>query len=390
MSRQIMPVILGLTILPMAAMGIAAYLLVFAANEFAAIAGAILLLAVCVLATAIAAMSRLSRVEDWLFSQEEVLRDLATRSERATSRLSDMERQVGQPAPGLDKLMSDLGALREEVKEAMARKSQPVEQPDAAALITDATAGLKPGGTEGEHIDLLLEPVIELSSGNTMHYRAQVALTNGLGETVGHDELMDKADAGGMRPALDAHMVRLVAPVLRRLRLKHPNLRIFVPLGRATLGSRSESDNIVSMMLQDADVADGMVFEFAQDELGSLDPVGIETLARLGRLGATLALREVYLGGLDLTALRQLGVRFLNFPPHAADSGNGPSEVWREFVQYARSMQIQLVIGDIKTPQQAASATKSARFGHGPFFAPARKVKRDAGVAPAVRRANVA
>jgi EAL domain-containing protein (putative c-di-GMP-specific phosphodiesterase class I) len=118
--------------------------------------------------------------------------------------------------------------------------------------------------------------------------------------------------------------------------------------------------------------------------------VGIETLARLGRLGATLALREVYLGGLDLTALRQLGVRFLNFPPHAADSGNGPSEVWREFVQYARSMQIQLVIGDIKTPQQAASATKYARFGHGPFFAPARKVKRDAGIAPAVRRANVA
>ena len=76
MSRQMMPVMLGLTILPFAAIGVAAYLLVFEGSDVAAIAGAILLLSVCVLATAIAAMTKLSRVEDWLFSQEEVLRDL--------------------------------------------------------------------------------------------------------------------------------------------------------------------------------------------------------------------------------------------------------------------------------------------------------------------------
>jgi EAL domain-containing protein (putative c-di-GMP-specific phosphodiesterase class I) len=109
------------------------------------------------------------------------------------------------------------------------------------------------------------------------------------------------------------------------------------------------------------------------------------------RTSATLALREVYLGGLDLAALRQLGVRFLNFPPHAVDSGSGPSEAWREFVQYARAMQIQLIVGDISTPQQAAAASKCARFGHGPFFAPPRKVRRDAGVAAMPgQRANVA
>ena len=132
---------------------------------------------------------------------------------------------------------------------------------------------------------------------------------------------------------------------------------------------------------------------WARRTSGQLDSAGIENLARLGRLGATLALRDVYLGGLDLAALRQLGVRFLNFPPHAVDAGNGPSEVWREFVQYARAMQIQLIVGDIETPQQAASASKCARFGHGPFFAPPRKVRRDAGVVrqprpPRQRRLN--
>ena len=379
MSRHMIPVMLGLTILPIAAMMIAAYLLAFVGTSVAAVAGAILLLAVCVLVTAIATMIKLTRVEDWLFSQEEAMRDLRGKTERAATRVTDMERRFAQPAPGFDRLMSDVNALRQEVLEAVA--SRPVHAPAAPAPAPETAAAAAPGRVEEEHLDLLLEPVIELASGSTLHYRAQINLTNARGEVVGHADLMAKAGAGGMQAALDAHMVKLVAPVLRRLRLKNPGLRIFVPLGKATLGSRGEADHILTLLLKDADVANGMVFEFGQEDLGSLEPTGIENLARLGRLGATLALRDVYLGGLDLSALRQLGVRFLNFPPHAVDSGNGQSETWREFVQYARAMQIQLVVGDIRTPQQASAAAKSARFGHGPFFAPPRKVRRDAGVA---------
>ena len=59
----------------------------------------------------------------------------------------------------------------------------------------------------------------------------------------------------------------------------------------------------------------------------------------------------------------------------------------------AHALQVQILVGDIKTPQQAAAASKCARFGHGPFFAPPRKVRRDAGLAAAAaptRRASVA
>lgn len=397
MSRHIMPVMLGLTILPIFAMGIAVYLLVYGGSDAAAIAGAILLLAVCVLAMGMAAITRISKVEDWLYTQEETLRDLAGRNERANARLVEVERQVSQPSAGLDKILSDLGALRQEVKEAMVRQPEPAPPPepyaDEAALeaAREEPAAASAPGPDGEHLDLMLEPVIELSSGTTSHYRALMNLTNGRAEVVPYAELMEKADQGGMRPALDAHMVKMVAPVLRRLRLKNPGLRILVPLGKATLGSRGDADNILSHLVSDQDVANGMVFEFGQQDLGSLDPVGIENLARLGRLGATLALRDVYLGGLDLAALRQLGVRFLNFPPHAVDAGSGPSEVWREFVQYARAMQIHIVVGEITTPQQAAAASKCARYGHGAFFAPPRKVRRDAGIAAMPgRRASVA
>lgn len=390
MSRQMLPVMLGLTILPIAAIVIAAYLMLFGGSTMSAVAGAILLLSVCVLVAAIAVMTKLSKVEDWLYAHEETLRDLAGRSDRTNARLAEMEREMSQPSQSLDRLVTDLGALRQEVKDAMARKPEPVEPPPAARP-EPARNSYADEPMEPEHLDLMLEPVIELATGGTSHYRAQINLANGRGEVVAHAELMDKADLGGMRPALDAHMVKLVAPVLRRLRLKNPGLRIFVPIGRSTLGSPGEADAIISLLLKDGDVANGVVFELGQEDIGQLDATGIENLAQLGRLGATLALRDVYLGGLDLAALRQLGVRFLNFPPHAVDAGNGPSEVWREFVQYARAMQIQLIVGGIETPQQAASASKFARFGHGSFFAPPRKVRRDAGVsAMPGRRASVA
>ena len=395
MSRHMMPVMLGLTILPTAAILIAVYMLAYAGSNMAIISGAILLLGACVLATAVTVITKLGRFEDWLYTQDESLRELAGRTERNTARLGEMERQIGQPDPALERLATDISHLRAEVKNAMARRSETERAAQAATAQQQAADREAPPSTpraKGEQLDLLLEPVIELSSGSTTHYRARLSLANGTGEPVGHDELVEKADLGGMRAALDAHLVKLVAPVLRRLRMRNPGLRIFVPLGRATLAARAEADAILSLLLADADVANGMVFEFTQQELGNLDATGIEGLARLGRLGATLALRDVYLGGLDLAPLRQLGVRFLDFPPHAVDAGSGPSDVWNDFVKYARAMQIQIMVGDIRTPQQAASASKSARFGYGAFFAPARKVRRDAGVAaaPSARRASVA
>ena len=237
---------------------------------------------------------------------------------------------------------------------------------------------------------MLLEPVIELSSGSTSHYRSRLDLTDEQGHVVRHAELMQKADRGGMRPALDVHMVKLVVPVLRRLRTKNPGLRIFVPVGLATLGSREETARIASLLERQPDAATGIVFEFDYQDLGALDMFGIENLAKLGRLGATMALSAVRVEGLDLASLRQLGVRYLSFPSNAADAGFGPTSAWREFVQYARAMQFQIIVSDIVTPQQATAATRFGRYGFGSFFAPPRKVRQDAGMASPLRNASAA
>ena len=382
MSRHMAPVMLGLTAFPLAAIGIAAFLVVSAGPQMMAVAGAILLLSCCILVAATVVAVKLSRHEEWLWAQQDSLRGLAGKTDAALARIAALETRDPDEVPvaQVEALAVDESRTHRGLDEDLALASR--RQPAASAAETQ---------TPRDQLSLLLEPVVELAAGATSHYRAMVGLAAGRGKMVSHDELMHKADQGGMRAALDLRMVRMVTPVLRRLRLRNPGLRIFVPVGRATLGAAEESGRLMALLQRDADVAQGMVFEFAQRDLGQLDGAGIENLARLARCGATLALREVYLGGLDLAALRQLGVRYLSFPPHAVDAGSGPSEAWKDFAKQARALQIQMVVGKVKTPQQATAVSRVARYGYGPFFAPPRKVRPEAGIAPAAaRQANVA
>ena len=394
MSRHMAPVMLGLTAFPLAAIGIAAYLVVSAGPQMLAVAGAILLLACCMLIAVTVAVVKLSRHDAWLWAQQDSLGGLAGKTDDLLARLASFVQRNDDTVTTaqLGAVVADVHKLRRELHDYVAAQPHWRQYGPGAESPVASAPEPKAGKAAGrEELTLLLEPVVELASGSTSHYRALVNLADGRGKMIGHDDLMQKADQGGMRAALDLRVVRMVAPVLRRLRNRNPGLRVFVPVGRATLGSQEEASRLLALLQRDGDVAEGMVFEFAQQDLGKLDAAGIENLARLARAGATLALRDVYLGGLDLASLRQLGVRFLSFPPHAVDAGSGPNAAWNDFSKQARALKMQLIVGDVKTPQQASAVSRVARFGHGPFFAPPRKVRPEAGIArAAARQANVA
>jgi EAL domain-containing protein (putative c-di-GMP-specific phosphodiesterase class I) len=399
MSRHTIPAVITLAVFPVAAVGLSIYMLASGNANVTAVAGAVLLLGTGLFAIGIVGVQKFSSQEEWLLQQQDVMGDTLHRLDSLTARIDGVEQSVDQPMERLDEIKAELKGLRDNLRSLIQAKEKPeapaqaanAPPPAEASAETPATSPAPKPQSAGEHLELLLEPVIELATGSTAHYRALLNLTDDHGHSVRHADLMQKADEGGMRPALDAHMVKLVAPVLRRLRAKNPTFRAFVPLGIATLGSREETSRIVANLERDVDIAGGVVFEFNHRDLGALDDDGIQNLARLGRLGATMALAQVQVAGLDLAALRQLGVRYLTFPPNAADAGFGPTPAWREFVQYARAMQFQIIVSDITAPQQATAATQVGRFGYGPFFAPPRKVRADAGLAAAAsRRASAA
>lgn len=395
MPRQYWPAVTGLAVFALSAVAVAAFMVASGRLDPYLASGGLLLLAAGQIGFIIAAIMKVSRLEDWLSHHQGLLAALSSRIDgtdgridSADSRIEAVESKLDQPPDSrLGEIISDMRALRESIRNIAAPKPAP------APVIEPVPAPPEPAPLPrpaNERLELLLEPVIELASGSTAHYRVLLDLTDDNGHVVRHHELMHKANQGGMRPALDAHMVRQVAPVLRRLRQRNPGLRAFVPIGTATLNSRQESGRLLSIVETEADVAAGLVFEFHHDGLARLDDTGIAALAKLGRLGATMALSDVQMAGLDLAALRQLGVRFLTLSAAVSEPGVASSPAWREFVQYARAMQFQIVMSGIETPLQATAATQIGRYGFGGFFAPPRKVRANAGSSAVPRRGEAA
>jgi EAL domain-containing protein (putative c-di-GMP-specific phosphodiesterase class I) len=402
------PVMLVLTVFTAAAMAIAVYLVVSAGVGVAAVAGAILLLSLSVLIITAVALVKLSGHQRSLLVHKDHIRKLSARSGEAFERLAALEARELDARPALDWVMAEVGELRRDVQDLRLAQKQAAPPPRAAppgwqaaprqaahtpaAHAPAAVNEAAPQPSASDTLNLELEPVIDLAAGHTSHYRALLNLSGGDGPGVAHEQLIQKAEQGGVRPSLDVRLVRLVAPVLRRLRARNPGLRIFVPIGRTTLGAREEAGRLLAILQRDSDVASGMVFELSQPDLGRLEGLGLETLARLARSGAILALRVGSAEGLDLGALRQLGVRYLTVPPDAAALGRDlPPAAWNEFLRHAQALHIYLVAGSIKAPQQATAANKFARFGFGPFFAPPRRVRADAGTTATVApNANVA
>jgi EAL domain-containing protein (putative c-di-GMP-specific phosphodiesterase class I) len=372
----------GLAVFALVAMGAAAYLLMAEGPPAYATAGAIVALAVGQLAILVAASGRLSRLEQRADELGRAQRDMAGDAGRSAARIGILEERLAQPAaaepsapPVAARPQQAAGpATAARPREAAGPAAAPEPPPAPHAAASDSAApGEKPAGQE--RLDLLLEPVIELTTGVTAHYRARVKMVDEQGRQVRHDDLLTNADIGGLRPALDLHLLKLAMPILRRLRIKTPTLRLFIPVGSATLNAPEGIGQIAALLEINHDVAPGIVFDISHDELGKLDQRGIEELARLGRVGVVLALSRVSTEGLELAALRKLGVRFLDVEA-AALAGETR---WNEFSSYARAMKFQIIGGTVANANQAARVGRIARFGYGPYFAPPRKVKSDAG-----------
>ena len=337
-------------------------------SEAYATAGALLVLALGQVMMFAAMRSRSAARDADAGKQERTVRTMTRDVDDHARRIAELEEKLNrQSIVKPEQVVSEMQSLRDSVQDIKQRLAEP-----AAAL--DA----KPKSAS-EQLELLLEPVIELATDTTAHYRAQLHMVNGTVGEVAHAELMAKAEKGGMRAALDLHMFKKVIPVLRRLRAKNQGRCVFVPLGTSTLVSQRDLDAIVGQLEAASDVAGGIVFEFAHAQLASLTPDGIEGLARLARLGATMALSHVTIAGLDLASLQQLGVRYLDVEGGAMDHGFGIAPSWFEFAQFARAMKFQILAGGVVTGTHAAAAARIARFGHGPYYAPPRRLRANAG-----------
>ena len=229
----------------------------------------------------------------------------------------------------------------------------------------------------GDQLSVSLEPIVDLSSGRTAHYRMHLALATEQGDELTSELFLHHADRIGARPALDAYVAREAELLLRKLRMRDSQLSIFMPIGAATLASRETIAKILTDRKAAPDVAQGLVFDVPHAMLAGLTEQGLEGLAMLARQGARFALSNISIAGLDLAAMNTLNVRYIGLDAAAIDVANGPSTAMASFNQAARASRVQMIVTGVADPRLIGKLSQITRLVSGPCFAPPRRVKKD-------------
>ena len=243
--------------------------------------------------------------------------------------------------------------------EAVQALTAPVPMPALPSSLDDS-------GSFADSLVISLEPVIDLFSGKTAHYRLHHSLAG------------ESSAASDRRPAIDIHVFREALVLLKRLRKRDNRLGILVPISSSTLGTPEALARLVQLHASEPGISEGLVVDVPHAVLASLPQSSIEGLAYLARSGIDMSLSNAAVAGLDLAALDKLNVRYIGLSAGSVGSEPKQSAGIANFVQAARALHVQVIVTGVASAQQATQLMRVARFASGPAFAEPRRVRRDA------------
>jgi EAL domain-containing protein (putative c-di-GMP-specific phosphodiesterase class I) len=230
----------------------------------------------------------------------------------------------------------------------------------------------------GRRLTLSLEPIVDLYSQQTAHYRLVASMLDTNGNEIAPELFAHFVAQQGQRSVLDAFIVRETLGILAQLRLRDPNLCVLVPIGAATLADPHRLQTILDDIAMSPGASAGLVLDINHAVLASLPDASLEGLAVLARKGVALALSQASISGVDLSALSKLNVRYVCLAAASLALGTRTPSAVSGFIHAARAMRIQTVITQVTEPQALAEIMRSARLACGPAFAPPRRLKRSA------------
>ncbi len=282
-----------------------------------------------------------------------------------------------KPETGWQQAAETLFSPSAKVEAPVVEQVAPVSTPQSA--VTDAEVPF------GDALNLSLEPVVDLYTSQTAHYRMTLGMTNDHGMNVQQDIFLHHAERIGMREALDMFVVRETLSILERLRQRDPALCILVPLGAATLGNRDTLQKLLLALQEKPGLASGVVLEIPHAMLASLPDRSLEGLAYLARAGVTLSLAQASIAGIDLAGLGKLNVRFIGLAAASLSFEGRISAGLPGFVQAARALRIQVIVSQVGDPAMVTGLAQVARLASGPAFAAPRRLRRHEENPPALR-----
>lgn len=341
--------------------------------------------------------------EDTTNKLKRLARDVAAREQKEVERGGIFEARLNQLAAdgesrsravigGIAELKTSYQELQSSLSEALANAAAQARapEPEPEALVAQAhdmeeTESFTPPPSDeqvedvdddalGDKIFFALEPIVDIPSSRTAHYRLHLS-TEIDGVELASDRLLHFASRAGKRPVLDLIAVREGLQLAKKLRQRDPDLLIFVDIGAETLASAPVLARLAELRAEAEALAQAVVFELPHAALAGLSEKALEGLAGLARSGAHFALSNASVSALDLQAMNMLNVRHVGVSAGTIDA-DGPSTSLVGFAQVARLSRINVIITGLSNALLMPKLNSVTRLACGPCFAAPRRVKR--------------
>jgi cyclic-di-GMP phosphodiesterase TipF (flagellum assembly factor) len=238
------------------------------------------------------------------------------------------------------------------------------------------------GAIEGNRVDLYLQPVVSLPQRKVRFYEALTRLRTEDEQVVAAADFLGFAEAGGLMPRIDNHILFRCVQVVRRLASKNRDLGVFCNISASTLNNAEFFPQLSEFMQANRALANSIMLEFSQGAVRSMGPIEYESLAALAELGFRFSLDRLTDLRIEPRELAERGFRFVKAPAalllnrvttqaidiHPADL----SDLLGRFG-------IDLIADHIESEGMVVDLLDyDVRFGQGFLFSPPRPVRHEA------------
>ena len=221
-----------------------------------------------------------------------------------------------------------------------------------------------------EQLDFYLEPVVDLSSGRTAHYRASVMLRMADGMSFGMESVQAGADRAGVRPLLETLTLARALPALRRLKERGRGAMIFTPASSDSFASEDYLERVEEILEAGDGIADAVVLEMSEAALAELSPEGMQGVTRLSDRGVHFCLSGARSQGPDPATLASIGFRFVMVDAYLLARSD-----YEEFSQACVYAGIEIIAAHLDARDLLGQLRGQTSLGFGALFAPPRLVR---------------
>ena len=296
------------------------------------------------------------RIEEDVASSREDINKLATATEQAMRKSAPDDH---------DNIVAEVRTLETPVRQISDQPDDHEESPfslavDAASAptVSDDVVGEKlldliRDALNDNRVDIYLQPVVSLPQRKPGYYETYSRLRDANGALLEPTKYIGVAESTGLITAIDNNLLFRCVQLVRKSQRRKLDFGFFCNISHFTLKDTSFFPEFIEFMQENTDLAENLIFEFAQSDLEAHDRSITSNLGQLGELGFRFSVDRVENLDIDVEELVKRRVSFVKIG--ATTALKALSDEALQFYRVKNALErsgIQLIVEKIEEEEQ--------------------------------------